>query len=50
LAIGALLASSAKGERQQDGIADLDAFVVDFVANSTDYSSSLMAEDSRRVT
>jgi len=46
LAIGASLAGPAKEERQQNRIADLDTFVVDFVANSTDYASALVAEDS----
>jgi hypothetical protein len=45
VALGALFASSAEAVRQQDRIADLNAFVMNFAANGTNDAGSLMAKD-----
>jgi len=45
-----LLAGSAEAVRQQNGIADLEGFVVDFGADGADDAGSFVAEDCGRVT
>lgn len=49
MAADASLASPTKVYRTQYWIADLNAFVMDIGAYSTDYASSLVAKDRRRI-
>lgn len=49
MAADASLASPTIEYRTQHWIADLNTFVIDVGAYSTDYASSLVAEDRRRI-
>jgi hypothetical protein len=49
MATGTSFAGPTKAVRQQDWVADLDAFVVDFGTYCSDNASSFVAKDGRRV-